>query len=43
MKLTLLAICLALSVASASHAQDVTPDPAIEVNAARAELGKRRF
>ncbi|NNE88067.1 MAG: photosynthetic protein synthase I [Silicimonas sp.] len=42
MRPTLLAICLVIGGASAT-AQDVTPDPAIEVNAARAELGKRMF
>ncbi|WP_298975246.1 cytochrome c peroxidase [uncultured Roseobacter sp.] len=43
MKRTLQAVCVLVLGASASAAQDVTPDPAIEVDAARAELGKRMF
>ncbi|WP_299915534.1 cytochrome c peroxidase [uncultured Roseobacter sp.] len=43
MKRTLQAVCVLVLGASAGAAQDVTPDPAIEVDAARAELGKRMF
>ena len=43
MKRTLHALTIALLTTGAAVAQDVTPDPAIEVNAARAELGKRMF
>jgi cytochrome c peroxidase len=43
MKPTLLAICLVIGGVSGTVAQDVTPDPALEVDAARAELGKRIF
>ena len=43
MRPTLLAICLVIGGASAAVAEDATPDPALEVDAARAELGKRIF
>ncbi|MDW3221743.1 MAG: cytochrome c peroxidase [Paracoccaceae bacterium] len=43
MKRTLQAVCVLVLGAGAGNAQDVTPDPAIEVDAARAELGKRMF
>lgn len=43
MKPTLLAICLVIGGAGAVIAEDVTPEPSLDVNAARAELGKRIF
>ncbi len=43
MKRTLHAVLVAMLAAGAAHAQDVTPDPAISVDEARAELGKRMF
>lgn len=43
MRRTLTALCMIIGGAGAVTAQDVTPDPAIEVDAARAELGKRIF
>ncbi|MBT8457182.1 MAG: photosynthetic protein synthase I [Rhodobacteraceae bacterium] len=43
MKHTLSLVCGAILLAGAAVAQDVTPDAPLEVNAARAELGKRLF
>ena len=43
MKRSLLLICAGVLCASSVLAQDVTPEPPIDVNAARAELGKRMF
>ena len=43
MKRTLHACLVVVLTTGAASAQDVTPDPAIELNAARAELGKRMF
>ncbi|MBC6407137.1 MAG: photosynthetic protein synthase I [Rhodobacteraceae bacterium] len=36
-------IVIAATAAMPAHAQDITPEPALEVNPARAELGKRLF
>lgn len=43
MRKTLQVLCVMVGGVGAVAAQDVTPDPALEVDAARAELGKRIF